>query len=188
MFRTSLPFVTQDPPPREDGPEVWAFVKRELVQLGSTHFSMNRWSESLTWFTWKWVFPKIVVPQYGWFIMENTIKMDDLGVPIFLETPKWHPGQWVPKPPFGKPSFQSWKIIQLGEWLLVSPLTPNCREKGVPQKALDVLSFFFKEKNAKSLVKTVKTCRPHNRPRAQGNCWNRKTYSFKQRLKKPPED
>ena len=32
------------------------------------------------------MFPKIVVPQMDGFIMENLIKIDDLGVPLFLET------------------------------------------------------------------------------------------------------
>ena len=33
-----------------------------------------------------WGFPKIGVPQNGWFIMEHPIKMDDLVVPLFSET------------------------------------------------------------------------------------------------------
>ena len=47
-----------------------------------------------------WVFPKIAVPQNGWFVMEHPIKMDDLGVPLFLETPisleNWSGyGEWL---------------------------------------------------------------------------------------------
>ena len=36
-----------------------------------------------------WRFPEMGVPQDGWLIRENSIKMDDWGVPLFQETTIW---------------------------------------------------------------------------------------------------
>ncbi len=37
----------------------------------------------------KWVFPKIVIPQNGWFVEKTLFKWMICGVPLFLETPKF---------------------------------------------------------------------------------------------------
>ncbi len=56
-------------------------------QPNAANFGISSW-----WADWImvpsiWVFPKIGVPQNGWFIIKHPIKMDVLGVPLFLETP-----------------------------------------------------------------------------------------------------
>ena len=55
------------------------------------------------------------VRQNGWFIMENTIKMDDLEVPIFFGSTYIfalnHVFSWVkyiPLKPLGKYRFKTW--------------------------------------------------------------------------------
>ena len=57
---------------------------QQFAKLSGHSVIMNHANPKCTVHTW--VFPKIGIPQNGWFVMENPIKMDDLGVPLFSET------------------------------------------------------------------------------------------------------
>ena len=80
---------------------------------------------------WIWVFPKIGVPQNGWFIRENLIRMDDLGVPLFLETPIldpccWFDASWLIS--CLKLTAHPWKLI-LGRCIFLLKFRPFKRDE-----------------------------------------------------------
>ena len=54
------------------------FLNRRKSKVWSNHRTLKVLLEA------SWVFPKIGVPQNGWFVMENPIKMDDLGDTIIF--------------------------------------------------------------------------------------------------------
>ena len=100
------------------------------------------------------MFPKIGVPQNGWFIMEIPIKMDDLGVHLFLETPIH--ARWLAAKPQVRWIFQLAMIVYWSVYAKALPRRLNTKEKtwslfkGDEVSSVSYLVFcwtFYKKKN-----------------------------------------
>ena len=74
----------------------WVDICSILWRPENLSLSPSWWLLKMHWYSpisWArgetkiWVFPKIKVPQNTWLIIENPIKIHDVGVPLFLETP-----------------------------------------------------------------------------------------------------
>jgi len=80
----------------------------------------------------RWLFPKMVVPQDGWFIMENHIKMDDLGGKPFKETPRYSRCQISNQPLW----YLGWSLSFNDYRLKNPPFLAGEYSKGIPSLKL----------------------------------------------------
>ena len=88
-------------PPHSGTPDDWfslitvSFSTNDFRYLHGCHIHVwfefilfcTQWNDIMNLCMYIWVFPKIGVPQNEWFIRENHIRIDDVGVPPFLESP-----------------------------------------------------------------------------------------------------